>query len=206
MMILYRPVGLDEMNKIIDCKGKRFPERFKEQPIFYPVTNLEYARKIAKDWNRNDQNSGYVGYVTKFEINDKYIENFKVQNVGGRIHNEYWILAEELENFNNQIVGKIEIKEAYYGVNYVGIKPEGATGFLEEDLKKQFDILKALLEYNYMDFTGTVSVEWRIINLNYLFWKGHFNTNDSQDTLRRIIFSLDRNEKNYLSEVNGDIA
>jgi hypothetical protein len=30
---------------------RAFPPRLPEQPIFYPVTNEEYAKQIAKDWN-----------------------------------------------------------------------------------------------------------------------------------------------------------
>ena len=50
-----------------------------------------------------------VGYVTKFEVNTEYLKKFSIQNVGGRIHNELWIPAEELENFNCHIIGKVEV-------------------------------------------------------------------------------------------------
>ena len=38
-----------------------------------------------------------------------FLQKFKVENVGGEIHNELWVPSEELEEFNNHIVGKIEV-------------------------------------------------------------------------------------------------
>jgi hypothetical protein len=40
---------------------KRFPPRLPEQPFFYPVTNQDYATQIARDWNANDEASGWTG-------------------------------------------------------------------------------------------------------------------------------------------------
>lgn len=48
----------------MDC----VPPRLEHQPIFYPVTNEEYAIQIARDWNTGDEASGFVGYVTRFEV------------------------------------------------------------------------------------------------------------------------------------------
>ena len=198
-MILFRPVGLYEMEKILNLDGLEFPKRFANQPIFYPVTNIEYARQIAKEWNQNDESSGFAGYVTKFEVDDNYIEQFEVHQVGDTIHQEYWILAEELENFNLNIKRKIEIQEAYYGEGYFGIQPLGVTGFIEKNLKKQFDILKATLEYNYMDFSGTISVEWRIVSLNFLYWKSMINNIEDEAVLSKILISLERNNRKFIA-------
>jgi hypothetical protein len=68
------------------------------------VLNEEYAVQIARDWNVPASGSGFV---TKFEIEKKYMLKFEIQNVGGHIHNELWIPAEELEEFNKHIKGKI---------------------------------------------------------------------------------------------------
>jgi len=43
-----------------------FPPRLAYQPIFYPVTTVDYARKIAREWNVNDGKSGFAGFVAKF--------------------------------------------------------------------------------------------------------------------------------------------
>ena len=52
MKTLYRPVNNKELDLIKDSGMKKFPPRLAEQPIFYPVTNIEYARKITKEWKK----------------------------------------------------------------------------------------------------------------------------------------------------------
>lgn len=107
---LYRPVNDKELELIKEMKFKGFPPRLPEQPIFYPVMNEEYATQITKDWNVPAYG---FGYVTKFEVNSEYLKEFKIENVGGEIHNELWVPAEELEEFNRNIIGKIEVIGEY---------------------------------------------------------------------------------------------
>jgi hypothetical protein len=111
--ILYRPVGPEELALIEQSGFNGFPPRLPEQPIFYPVMNEEYAIQIARDWNVPASGSGFV---TKFAVKTDYITKFDIQNVGGQIHNELWVLAEELEEFNSNIIGKIEITKSFYPV------------------------------------------------------------------------------------------
>ena len=54
-----------------------------------------------------------VGYVTRFAVNTEYLTKFKVENFGGQIHNELWVQADELEEFNNNIVGQIEVTREF---------------------------------------------------------------------------------------------
>jgi hypothetical protein len=105
-VILFRPVGPKELELIRQSGYKAFPPRLPEQPIFYPVLNEEYATKIARDWNVP---ASGCGYVTRFAVRADYLARYEVQTVGGRIHQEYWIPAEELDKFNNNIVGPIEV-------------------------------------------------------------------------------------------------
>ena len=107
-VILYRPVGQREYELIEATGFRRLPPRLPEQPFFYPVTNEEYATQIARDWNTQDEASGRVGYVLRFRVSAGLLEKYPVRNVGASIHSEYWIPAEELEEFNNRIEGTIE--------------------------------------------------------------------------------------------------
>lgn len=107
-MILYRPVGTGELKLIADSGYTAFPPRLPEQPIFYPVLNEKYACEIAFGWNVK-YNEDHKGYVTKFEIDDDYAAAFEIHNVGAQHHNELWVPAEELPDFNRHIVGKIEV-------------------------------------------------------------------------------------------------
>lgn len=108
-MTLYRPVGEQERILIEESEYTAFPPRLPGQPIFYPVLNEQYAAEIAGRWNTKDINSGFRGYVTRFQIDDHFIGKYEVRTVGRAYHQEYWIPAEDLEAFNRHIVGKIEV-------------------------------------------------------------------------------------------------
>jgi hypothetical protein len=110
--ILYRPMGANELALIEASGWKAFPPRLPEQPIFYPVTNLAYARQITVEWNVPAKG---IGHVVRFAVDSAYLERFPVQNVGGAIHDELWVPAEELEEFNAHIVGPIELIETHTG-------------------------------------------------------------------------------------------
>jgi hypothetical protein len=105
---LFRPVGQAELELIASSGFTRFPPRLPEQPIFYPVLNEAYAIQIARDWNARF-NSPPVGYVTRFRVRSTYLERFPVRVVGGREHQELWVPADQLEEFNSNIVGGIEV-------------------------------------------------------------------------------------------------
>ena len=105
---LYRPVGKKELALIQESGFRRFPPRLPEQPIFYPVVNEEYATQIARDWNAT-YNEDKVGFVTRFSVRKNYLDQYETHFVGGLTHEEYWIPAEELETFNDNIVGFIEV-------------------------------------------------------------------------------------------------
>lgn len=107
---LYRPVGPRELALIAESGYLAFPPRLPEQPIFYPVLNEEYARQIARRWNVPQSGAGYV---TRFEVNADFLCRYTVQKVGSAIHQEYWIPAEELEEFNRNIVGTIRVIAEY---------------------------------------------------------------------------------------------
>jgi hypothetical protein len=44
-------MDIEELRLVYEAGMKGFPPRKPEQPIFYPVLNLEYANEIAKRWN-----------------------------------------------------------------------------------------------------------------------------------------------------------
>ncbi|HEX8220596.1 MAG TPA: hypothetical protein VF914_15495 [Chloroflexia bacterium] len=108
---LYRPVGPKELELIRQSGYTAFPPRLPEQPIFYPVLNEEYATRIARDWNVK---ASGAGYVTRFDVRATYLSRYEVQQVGSSIHREYWIPAEELDEFNRNIVGLIEVIAEFY--------------------------------------------------------------------------------------------
>ena len=87
-----------------------FPPRLPEQPIFYPVTTESYAIKIARDWNVPASGSGFV---TRFAVRRDFLARYRVEQAGGRAHEEYWIPAEDLDAFNEAITGPIEVTHRF---------------------------------------------------------------------------------------------
>jgi hypothetical protein len=113
-VVLFRPVGARELALIEAADFRAFPPRLPDQPIFYPVTNEAYAVQIARDWNAKF-NTDRQGFVTRFRVSADYLARFERQVVGGRQHEEYWIPAEGLGEFNENIVGRIEVVARFDG-------------------------------------------------------------------------------------------
>jgi hypothetical protein len=109
-VILYRPTGPKELALVAASGYKKWPPRLPEQPIFYPITNEEYAREIAVKWNVKESGSGFV---TKFHVKKSFMDRYEIHQVGGADHTEWWIPAEDLDELNANIVGLIEIIGEY---------------------------------------------------------------------------------------------
>lgn len=107
---LFRPTGELELALIRDSGWKAFPPRLPDQPFFYPVLNETYATQIARDWNTKD---GGTGYVLRFHVDGGFLGRYAVQTVGANVHQEYWIPADEIEEFNRHLVGPIEVIAIY---------------------------------------------------------------------------------------------
>jgi hypothetical protein len=106
VVTLFRPTGEEELALIRAADWMAFPPRLPEQPFFYPVLNEAYATQIARDWNTKD---GGTGYVLRFAIDAAFLRRYPVQTVGAGVHQEYWIPAAELDQFNRHLAGPIEI-------------------------------------------------------------------------------------------------
>jgi hypothetical protein len=171
-LTLFRPVGLIELGLIFDSGMKEFPPRLPEQPIFYPVLNQAYARQIAKDWNATSAQSGFAGFVTKFEIPSDYAASFPVKTVGASVHQELWVIAEQLQEFNSRIVGHIQTVEAYFNENFIGTIPDQFM-LKGKNAVEQFVSLAAIIDYSGMDFICETNANAKAIYLNYPFWITH---------------------------------
>ena len=110
LVVLYRPVGPKELAKIKATGWTRFPPRLHWQPIFYPVLNQRYAEYIAEKWNVEESRAGYV---TRFWVKAETARKYPVQVVGADWCQELWVPAEELDAFNDAIVGRIEVVGKY---------------------------------------------------------------------------------------------
>lgn len=183
---LYRPVGVAEAVLILEADARRFPPRLPEQPIFYPVMTREYAEQIAQRWNTRDAASGYAGFVTKFQLDAKYAARFEPHVVGiAAVHRELWVPAEELEEFNQHIIGPIALVSAHYGDGYAGPIPR-TTMLKGRTAHEQLPLLERILEYNAMDFTLEVRVQRAAVQLNFAYWVRTDFTADGLPSARKV--------------------
>ena len=114
-IVLYRRVGIAELELIERSGWRAFPPRLAHQPFFYPVANEAYAVQIARDWNTNDAASGYAGFVTRFQVRREFLARYPLRTAGAAVHQEYWIPAEDMDGLNAAIVGTIEIVAEFRG-------------------------------------------------------------------------------------------
>jgi hypothetical protein len=113
-VVLFRPVGAAELELVRASGYCAFPPRLEGQPIFYPVTNERYATEIAERWNAR-LDADRVGYVTRFRVAADYLGRYQKKIVGASWCEEYWIPAEELDEFNRNIIGEIEVVARFDG-------------------------------------------------------------------------------------------
>jgi hypothetical protein len=164
---LFRPIGLQELALLWDSRMREFPPRLVQQPIFYPVVNLEYARQIARDWNAPDTNSGFAGFVTQFEVSSTYLSKYELHTAGSAAHREYWIPVREMNSFNKAISGLISVEEAFFGAQFKGYVPvDHRLG--GHNAVEQYVALSKMPDD--ADFISEVSANRKAVFLNCLFW------------------------------------
>ena len=161
-MMLYRPCGLEEMLLVWQSGLKRWPPRLPEQPIFYPVTNQGYAEQISRDWNT--KSGTRMGYVTRFEVEDAYASRFERQVVGAREHEELWVPAEDLDVFNDHIIGTIEVVGLFVHSEAVGHVPSEGV-FAGMGAREQLVWLESnkdtlVFEQAIVDASASVWLNW----------------------------------------------
>jgi hypothetical protein len=169
-MILFRPVGLEELRLVFESSMRRFPPRLPEQPIFYPVTTLAYAQQIARDWNTTS--GSRAGFVTRVTVDDAWVSKFERRIVGSREHEELWVPAEELDDFNARLEGLITVVDAYFGEPYAGEVPT-QFGLKGKSATEQLLTLARHLDYSGFDVGLELVANKTAVFLNYPFWQQH---------------------------------
>ncbi|WP_437876790.1 hypothetical protein [Sorangium sp. So ce513] len=167
-MILYRPVGLEELVLIHKTGLRTFPPRLPEQPIFYPVLNQDYATQIAHNWNT--KSGSLAGYVTEFDLDDAYAKSLPVRQVGANQHRELWIPAEKLEEFNGYIHDQVRIVAAYFAPTFSGLIP-GAFALRGKNARTQLEALGGIYKYSLMDFHGEIAANNEAVFAHYPYWE-----------------------------------
>jgi hypothetical protein len=160
-MILFRPVGPEELRLIYEADLEGFPPRLPDQPIFYPVLNQPYAAKIAKDWNT--KTGSKAGFVTRFEVNDDYVARFERRVVGSQEHEELWVP-------NERIIAPIQVVEAHFGDDYQGLVPE-AFGLKGKTAHEQLVALARTIPESGFDVVCEMAANHVAVFLNFFFWE-----------------------------------
>jgi hypothetical protein len=181
-MVLFRPVGLEELRLIYEADLRAFPPRLPDQPIFYPVLNQPYAAKIAKDWNT--KTGSKAGFVTRFEVSDDYVACFERRVVGSKEHEELWVPAEQLAEFNERIIGPIQVVEAHFGDDYRGLVLE-SFGFKSKTAHEQFVALARTLPESGFDVVCEIAANHVAVFLNFFSWERDDFGSDGIDAYER---------------------
>lgn len=115
--------------------------------------------------------------MTEFDINEEYVSKYEPHIVGSAQHEELWVPAEKLSEFNLQIVAPIRISHAFYGEQYIGKnnKMEDAS-YIE-----QFILFRNLKNYNLMDFSYSIQESWKAVAFNYIAWSNYDYTQDIEE-------------------------
>lgn len=176
---LYRPVGLFELERILDTGSRAFPPRLPEQPFFYPVLNSGYAEQIAREWNPPDERSGFAGFVTSFEVEADFLRAFDVKVVGASHHRELWIPAGELDAFNAHLTSFIQVGAVWYGPGYRGPSPR-SDRLQGLSPREQLLVLNTLRRDDPEAFQALVHEDWRLVFCNQGLWRRL--TSDASET------------------------
>ena len=145
-MILYRPVGLEELRLVHESALAAFPPRLPDQPIFYPVLNAEYAARIAR---LEHEEPSSCRYVTRFEVDDAFAGRYE-------IHNQH-------------IAPPIRVTEGYFGDGFKGLVPANFM-LAGRDAVEQFVTLEQILAHGGFDFICEVGANHVAVFLHYPFW------------------------------------
>ncbi|CAB4196825.1 GIY-YIG_UPF0213 domain containing protein [uncultured Caudovirales phage] len=89
-------VEIKEFKLIKKYNFKKFPSVAYKHDIFSATLNQEFACNVAQEWS--SFNDG-IKFVLSFQVDEKYIDNYQ--------------LVENLELFNNLIIGKITMIKMY---------------------------------------------------------------------------------------------
>ena len=112
-IVLYRPAGQNELDLIKKTGFRSFPLHLEGLPIFNFLLNEEYATFIARECNANDAFFGYTGYVLRLSVRSDFVAQFAIWKEDSAIALEYGIPADRIMQFNESIVGMIELIARY---------------------------------------------------------------------------------------------
>lgn len=92
-----------------------------------------------------------------------------MRTVGSSVHQELWVPAERLAEFNHEIQDGIRITDAFFGDTYSGFIPS-QFGLARKTATEQLVCMAATFAYGGMDFVCETAANHKAIYLNFPFW------------------------------------
>jgi hypothetical protein len=99
----------------------------------------------------------------------EYVQRFEPKVVGAAQHQELWVPAEKLPEFNANLVSRIRVSRVFYGAAYQGPAPLPLMVRARHPAE-QLKVLTAVLASSRFDFSCEVSANWKLILANFAFW------------------------------------
>ncbi|HKO53075.1 MAG TPA: hypothetical protein VJV79_35440 [Polyangiaceae bacterium] len=108
--------------------------------------------------------------MTRFEVDDGYATRFERRIVGSQEHEELGVPAEVLAEFNEHIIGSVQIVEAHFGEGYRGLVPD-SFGLKGKTAHDQFIVLSRTLSESGFDAVCEIAANHAAVFLNFSFWE-----------------------------------
>ncbi len=100
LQTLYKPVGERELTMIERSGWTRFPPRIARRPVFYTDMTEDNAGNNAVQ---------EAAYIIKFHVRKEYLKKYAITHNHTSDHDELRVPTDALEDFNNNIIGLIEV-------------------------------------------------------------------------------------------------
>ncbi len=199
-MKLYRPVGFEELKLMYDTNMRSFPLHVDGQPLYSPAPNLDFATRIAKDWQTKSQ--PFAGYVTACDVEEEYGRQFPVRRAVRKSEKELWIPGDRLQELNRRLESQIKVTAGHFGEGFRGFIPDNFN-FANRDAMAQLVMLSNLLDFSRMDFVGEIHANSLAVFLHYPYWwTCNLEMSEVSDDQRvRILKAIDKNWSKELPEL-----
>lgn len=108
---VYRPVGDVELRRILAGGRTRFPPLLPSQRHFFPMRTRSSAENLAREFRELGRGAGHV---LACDVRAAFLSRYPQHGLGE--HVEHRIPAEDLDAFNDAIVGLIEVVATFGAV------------------------------------------------------------------------------------------
>lgn len=110
VVALFRPASPDEIVRMMQRYWRAFMLPAPSQAYFYPFRSHELACLLAEGWYARRYGSGFV---VRAWVQADFLARFDCFSLGGADYLEYRIPVAQMDEFNRNIVGNIELLGGY---------------------------------------------------------------------------------------------